>query len=541
MIRHLARIVVFLALAGVSCGVQTLTSGGTGSETVIGRVLTSSGGPVRNAAFHLRRTDYLSELVEHGGNGDGFADGKTDTFGLFTIDGVPRGSYWIEVNDGTSGAVLFDCVVDGKHDTSDVGSGPLQPFAAIAGHINITALEGANLFAQVRGLERLAEVAADGKFMLSGLPQGSFDIHIVSTDLSITPFEMSGVRVYAGDTTVISMDPAWHFTKQLYLNTTATGANVTQDVYNFPLLVRLDSSNFDFSTAQPSGGDVRFAKADGTPLPYEIEEFDAARKSAALWVKVDTVHGNSGAQSITLLWGNSSAPNQSNGAAVFDTAEGFAGVWHLGGASVTERLDATAYHNNGSTVGYDGDESRPGCIGYCDSLDNTDDAIMVGDSAITTSLTLGLWMRMTAYVPWGHLIAKPLNAPNIYPWMAYGLQIDSGDSPHFTFTISTDSGSLWVQSQSTVPLQQWVFVTGTYDGSNLRIYYNGTLERIASLSGTIVHNALKIYIGSFDNGQQRFCGKIDEVRISNRALSPSWIKLCYENQKIGSAMVEATK
>jgi hypothetical protein len=166
---------------------------------------------------------------------------------------------------------------------------------------------------------------------------------------------------------------------------------------------------------------------------------------------------------------------------------------------------------------------------------------MVGDSAITTSLTLGLWMRMTAYVPWGHLIAKPLNAPNIYPWMAYGLQIDSGDSPHFTFTISTDSGSLWVQSQSTVPLQQWVFVTGTYDGSNLRIYYNGTLERIASLSGTIVHNALKIYIGSFDNGQQRFCGKIDEVRISNRALSPSWIKLCYENQKIGSAMVEATK
>ena len=541
MIRHIAILVILLALTGVSCSLSTLTSGGTGSETVIGRVVTSSGEPVQDAAFHLRRTDYLSKPAGPRGNGEGIADGRTDKGGLFTIPGVPRGSYRIEVDDGTSGAVLFDCVVDGKHDTSDVGSARLQPFAAVAGRIDIAGINGAHLFAQVGGLERLAEVAADGKFMLSGLPQGSFDIHIVGSDLSISPFEMSGVRVYAGDTEALFMDPRWHFAKRLYLNTTVMGANVTEEVYDFPLLVRLDSTNFDFSTALTSGGDLRFAKADGTPLPYEIEGFDAARTSATLWVKVDTVHGNSGTQSITVLWGNPAALNQSNGAAVFDTADGFVGVWHLGGASVAERQDATAYHNNGQTVGYDGDESRPGCIGYCDSLDNTDDAILVGDSTITTSLSLSLWMRMTADIPWGHLIAKPFGAPTIQPWMPYGLQIDSSDTPHCTFTVSTDAGSLWVQSQSAVPLLQWVFVTGTYDGSSLRIYYNGTLERSAFLSGKLVRNALKVYIGSFDNGQQRFCGKIDEVRMSNRALGSAWIKLCYENQKIGSAMVAATK
>jgi hypothetical protein len=543
MIRRLEIIFTLLSLAWVSCSVQPQMAGGAGDETVIGRVLTPAGNPAGNAVFHLRSADYLSSPNGSPADTAGFADGRTDDNGFFVIHGVSDGSYRIEVSNDSSMAVMFDCVVDGSDDTTDLGSDSLRPSGTVAGHIDVTSLEGARLFAQVRGLERLVAVTADGKFLVHGLPRGTFDIRVVDSDLASPSFGLSGVRVANADTIALSMDPHWRFGERLYLNTTATGANVAEEVFNFPLLVRLDSTNFNFANALPSGQDVRVVKPDGAFLPYEIEEFDVAGKAAAIWVRMDTVHGNSQSQSITLLWGNPSAPDQSNGAAVFDTAAGFAGVWHLGEAVTADRPDATAYRNNGQTAGYDGDESTAGLIGHCDSLDMSDDAILVGDSTIATSLTLSLWLQMTTNIPWGHLIAKPLASAIVKPWMAYGLQIDSSDTPHFTFTVSTDSGSTWAQSLSTVPVLQWVYVTGTYDGSGLQIYYNGTAEGSASLAGTVVRNALKVFIGSFDNpaANQKFCGKIDEVRLSKLALGAAWIKLSYENQKIGSTMIAVLK
>ena len=55
---------------------------------------------------------------------------------------------------------------------------------------------------------------------------------------------------------------------------------------NYPVAVILNAMNFDFAQAKPLGEDIRFGKADGTPLPYSIELWDAAAKAAAIWVKV---------------------------------------------------------------------------------------------------------------------------------------------------------------------------------------------------------------------------------------------------------------
>ena len=84
--------------------------------------------------------------------------------------------------------------------------------------------------------------------------------------------------------------PAWKYSKQLYLNTTATGADVSGTVTDFPVLVRLNSGTFNFAEAKVNGDDIRFTKSDGlTPLLYEVEQWDATAGQAAVWVKVDTV------------------------------------------------------------------------------------------------------------------------------------------------------------------------------------------------------------------------------------------------------------
>jgi hypothetical protein len=92
---------------------------------------------------------------------------------------------------------------------------------------------------------------------------------------------------------------------------------------DFPALVRLTSSTFDFSRALSGGADVRFTKSNGMPLPFEIERWDAASQAAEIWMKLDTVYGNDSSHFFTMWWGNPNAVSASDGEAVFDTAGGF--------------------------------------------------------------------------------------------------------------------------------------------------------------------------------------------------------------------------
>ena len=56
----------------------------------------------------------------------------------------------------------------------------------------------------------------------------------------------------------------WDHTKQITINTTASGANVAGDNVNFPLLVRLTSAQADiFARAKTGGADMRFLRLPG--------------------------------------------------------------------------------------------------------------------------------------------------------------------------------------------------------------------------------------------------------------------------------------
>ena len=55
----------------------------------------------------------------------------------------------------------------------------------------------------------------------------------------------------------------WRYARTITLDTTAAGANVPDDVANYPLAVLLDKSRFDFSQARADGADIRFFDAGG--------------------------------------------------------------------------------------------------------------------------------------------------------------------------------------------------------------------------------------------------------------------------------------
>jgi len=126
--------------------------------------------------------------------------------------------------------------------------------------------------------------------------------------------------------------PGWQHSGSLYLLTTPEGANLQASASEegFPLLVRLHKDWFDFTQAKANGEDIRFSSSAGAPLAYQIEEWDAAKGAASIWVRVPLIKGNE-RQELKMFWGKADAASESSGNAVFNESNGYLSVWHMNG------------------------------------------------------------------------------------------------------------------------------------------------------------------------------------------------------------------
>ena len=77
-----------------------------------------------------------------------------------------------------------------------------------------------------------------------------------------------------------------------------------------------------------------------------------------------------------------------------------------------------------------------------------------------------------------------------------------------------------VTSKTVVPIEKWVHVAGTYDGSELKIYINGKLDGSMEWTKGIYQGDAKVQIGKYEGADFfQFWGIIDEVMLWDRALS----------------------
>ena len=83
----------------------------------------------------------------------------------------------------------------------------------------------------------------------------------------------------------------WPHTGSIFILTTPEGANLpaSATVEDFPLLVRLHRDWFDFTQVKANGEDIRFSTSTGTPLAYQIEEWDVVSGTAIIWVRVPQI------------------------------------------------------------------------------------------------------------------------------------------------------------------------------------------------------------------------------------------------------------
>ncbi len=114
-------------------------------------------------------------------------------------------------------------------------------------------------------------------------------------------------------------------------------------------------------------------------------------------------------------------------------------------------------------------------------------------------------------------------------WMQFG---------HLAFYVS-HSGAEFPNVVSTTELQpgHWYHVAGTFDGTNLRLYVNGTLEATTNSPGPINTNGHPFLIGRTDaggSGGQYFDGQIADVRLWGVARSQADIRSAMNSKLTGT-------
>ena len=155
------------------------------------------------------------------------------------------------------------------------------------------------------------------------------------------------------------------------------------------------------------------------------------------------------------------------------------------------------------------------------SFDGNGDYVSVAPIVPLTgnTVTAQAWIRLDKYAG----IYNPILTQNTGN-NGYYFDVTSG-KPSFHIVVSPS----YVQaiSPEVINTDQWYYVAGTNDGSNLKLYIDGQLEDSAFSTGFLgVNNIAKI--GGEPGSSLYFTGIIDDVRIYDRALTAGEILQLYQ-------------
>jgi hypothetical protein len=507
-------------------------SDSTPAPNTIVSLLTYDYNPVEDTAF----TKYID---------------TTDNKGLFSFRSVKPGKYSILArNKLTLSGTLVRNVDINADSITEPPPAHLFKTSSITADFNSQGSTTTGTYVYIPGTDIYSYIQKGEPVTLDNIPSGVIS-EIILSRVDGQKFNVlrEDIQLQPGLTVAIE-NPLWKYSRQINLNTSSSGAEISSNLYNFPILLRLNKTNFDFSQAQPGGKDIVFTKKSGGPLPAEIERWDDIGGHAEVWVKIDTIYGNNSDQLITMYWGNPDASTPANNNHVFDTANGFHSVWHLDETSDTI-MDASINHFKGVRNGPA--KQATGIIGFGQTFSDSGAFFNLGNicNLETRGITLSIWLKRDTSGLQTLFAQSNGGKPSVnYGW---SFSFDIVDNLHFYAATTTaaswgnpGSFNFWSKTETAIlDTTTWHHVAVVFNratNDSCKCYIDGvdvtaTLDGNVTSVGSII-NTLSLRIGSESDNNYSFTGSIDECVISNKSRGSNWIKLSYINQGSNDRLIQ---
>jgi hypothetical protein len=282
--------------------------------------------------------------------------------------------------------------------------------------------------------------------------------------------------------------------------------------------------------AAPPSQPVSVTNTGGGTLPFTVSDdaawLSAAPASGSANATMDVAANPAGlvpgtyTGTLTVNGGSAGTKSVAVTLAVTAPASGLVGAWGFDEVSGTSTTDASGKGNTGALNGPA--RSTAGRFGGALTFDGINDWVTVPDASslrLTTGATIEGWVNPTANgsAGWRTLALKETATGLAYALYPYG---DGGLPSGHAFT----STERWARAGSAPPLNAWTHIAMTYDGTTIRLYVGGVQVATRAQTGALVAGTGPLRFGGNAIWPEWFRGRLDEIRVYNRALTAAEIQ-----------------
>ena len=197
---------------------------------------------------------------------------------------------------------------------------------------------------------------------------------------------------------------------------------------------------------------------------------------------------------------------------------GLVAAYGFNEGSGTTVADVSGNNNNGTISG--ATWTTAGKFGNALVFNGTNAVVTMPSSTslrLTTGMTLEAWVFPTATpTGWRAVVDKNVDGYYLMASTDQGNRLGAGG----TFT----AGNQNTFAPSTLAVNVWTHLAATFDGATVRLFVNGTQVASQAQTTPLVATTGTLQIGGDSYPNEFFAGRIDDVRIYNRALTLAQIQ-----------------
>lgn len=155
---------------------------------------------------------------------------------------------------------------------------------------------------------------------------------------------------------------------------------------------------------------------------------------------------------------------------------------------------------------------------YCLFFDGQNDKVVIHDNdqaldRIDDQITLEAWIKVEGV---NNLVGRIIDRSDNQFDDRYVIEVyQLGDQQIVHLNINRNN--LW---SPPIPLNEWIHIAGTYNGEQIKLYINGSLQDSLQVQTTIDVNESDLFIGGSGSNSQypgTFSGAIDEIKLWSQA------------------------